>query len=133
MGYKIENDAEFDSAIDEYGEMSEKIEQLKSDAKLLRQLTEAYADEHNVKSRETKNYRLKMKKGESSLRMKSGYGEADVVALLKRSEVGRMFVIETYDAVAIKRDWGDKAHAEQLDEAGLMLTCPKRHAVISGS
>ena len=132
MNVNIQNSDEFVEAIDAYGEVTAKIKELQKEAKLAKSRLEYYAEDNGIIRKNAKKYRLTMKKAPPALRIQSGVKEEDVVALLKESEVGRDYVVSTFDFAALKRDFGStKAGKKQLELFGLMLTETNRHAEVA--
>ena len=127
----IETEAEFGEAIDSYGELITEIEALNERAKLAKTRIELYATANGVKRHTTERFRLTMKKGAPALKRQFGVEEADAIALMKKSEVGRAYLVESYDSAALKRDFaGSSDGAELIESFGLMLTEPKPHAEV---
>ena len=132
MNIRIKNETEFIEAIDAYGDLTANIEKLKSEAKIAKVCIEIYANENKITRKAGERYRLLMKKGTPALRRLAGVTDADVVALLEQSEIGKNYIIPTYDSDAIKHDFGGNSEVcEQLAEFGLMMTNPKRLAKVT--
>jgi len=128
---KIENVDEFAAAIDQFGDALAAIEERRAEANVLKQMLETYANANGINRHKTDRYVLSLKKSGAALRCKSGITADAVVAALQRSEVGKAYVVPSYDAEALKRDFGkDDAGLEQLGNFGLILTEPKRHAEV---
>ena len=132
MNIKITTNEEFIEAIDAYGELNANIERFKSEAKLAKERIELYANENKITRQNAEHYRLTMKKGSAALRCQVGVTEEDVLATLKKSEIGKAYIVPTYDSAALKRDFGHDANGlAQLDSFGFELTNPKRHAEVT--
>jgi len=131
MQTKIENEQEFADTIDQLGHAQAEIARQKSDADILRQMLEAYAVQNGIREHATTLYQFEMAKGKSSLRRGKDVKESDVVLTLKRSEIGKDYLVYTYDAEALKRDFGGNAQGrEHLAALGLFLTRPEAHAKV---
>ena len=131
MNAMIETDAEFLEAIDVYGKLCEELEEKKAEAKLEKNRLELYAEKHKIKRQNAEHFRFVMKKGSAALRCQHGVTDEEVVALLKKSEIGRNYIVSTYDSVALKRDLGSSDEGlDRLTDFGLMLTEPKPHAQV---
>ena len=132
MNIKITNEQEFIEAIDTYGEKSEETARTSKELKILKQMLELYANEHKITRQNAECYRLVMKKGNAALRCQAGVTENDVVSLLNGSEIGKTYVVPTYDSAALKRDFGSTSDGhDQLAAFGLMMTNPKKHAEVT--
>jgi len=131
MKTKIENEKEFTAAIDQYGEALAAIEIRKSEATVLKKMLEAYADANGIQRHATDRFELKMEKAKPSLRVQKDLKEADVLAELQNSETGRAYVVSTYDAEGLKRDYGRNADGRrQLEAWGLFLCKSVAHAKV---
>ena len=132
MNIKITTSEEFIEAIDAYGDLIADIDNKRAEAKLAKERIELYANENEIIRETGKHYRLMMKKGSAALRCQAGVTEANVLAMLKKSAIGKDYIVPTYDTAALKHDFGHNADGiEQLAEFGLELTSPKRHAEVS--
>ena len=131
MNIKINSDTEFLKAIDAFGKLTDLINAKKSEAKIQKELLELYARENSIRSMEADSYRLTMKRGSAALRMQPGLKDSDVIALLEKSELGRGYIIPTYDSAALKRNLGSTAEGrDELESFGLKLTEPQLHAEV---
>ena len=131
MTTKIENETDFIKAIDAFGDLISEIDKKKREMSIDKQVLELYANEHKITRQNGERYRLVMKKGSPALRCQPDVSDADVVALLKRTNLGAKYVVPTYDSVALKHDFGGSDDGrEHLAEFGLMLTEPRRHAEV---
>jgi len=134
MKTQIENEQEFADAIDQYGETLATIETRQAEAKMLKQMLEAYANANRITRHSTGRYTLRMKRGEETMRRAYGVSEADIVAELKNSENGKAYLVTTYDANALKRDYATNEQGRDvLAGYGFVLTDPQRHAEVKRS
>ena len=124
----IENEQEFKVKIDEFGEKQNAIESLKNELSDLKTALESYANKHNLKKCDGEKYRLMMVKGDKALRRQRDIKESDVIARLKKTEVGKSFITTGYDNKAIKATYGKDE--EMLASFGLCLTEPNYHAKV---
>jgi len=131
MKTKIENEKEFAAAIDQFGAAQAEIETRKAETAVLKQMLEAYAIANGITSHATDLFELKMEKTKASLRIQKNLKEADVLAELMRSEIGKAYVVSTYDGEGLKRDFGRNADGRrQLEAWGLFLSKSVPHAKV---
>ena len=128
MKTKIENDKEFTEAIDTLGKLNDEMNSLKSEAKVLKELIDSYANANGITRFAADEYKLLMKKASARLYMLPGMQTEDVVAKMKRDEIGKGYLYTNYNAEAIK---SDKVDDETLEKWGLALSSSVKHAAIS--
>ena len=129
---EITNEAELKASIDALGELNAEIERSRKRSSLMKARIEIYASANKIKRYAGDKFKLVMKKCSAALRMKPGFTESDVVALMLKKETLKPYVEKTYASEALKRDFAatDDGLA-LLDEVGLMMTEPKPHVLIT--
>ena len=128
MKTQINNEEEFNEAINDLGELNIKLAALKSEEKVLKALLDAYAGANNIKRQVTEKFKLTMKASPVKLYKLPGILLGDVVAKMKRDEIGKEYLYTDYNGEAIKRD---KVDAETLESWGLALSEPTKHALVT--
>ena len=137
---KIRNAAEARAKIDQLGDNLKKIKDLQEENALLKGKIETWVEEHGdemfaqgASVGETERHEYWWDVGAPSLRVQSHRELEDVVELMKGNEVFSEYLLETYDAEAIKDDFGgSKNKRKQVEEVGLYFTTPHPHIKVEG-
>ena len=128
MKTKIETETEFDEAIDALGEIEANIASMSEERKVLKTLIDAYANANKILRHTAQKFRLTMKKDVEKIYKLPGVKVEDVIANLKRDEVGKQYITATYNTEAIR---SDKVSDETLESWGLARSEPEKHAAVT--
>lgn len=138
MKLTIGNREEAVRAIDQFGGNQQKIKALQDENKKLKALYEAWANanpdlafEGETMEGRTERFAYAMAAGAPALKVQNHLTAEEVVARMKASDDMREYVVETYDADAIKADFGRSANRRRaVEDIGLYFTVPKPHLVV---
>lgn len=138
MKLTITNKTDAEKTIDRFGDNLQTIKRLQDENKALKALYERWAFEHPDEAFDgptmegrTARFAYALAEGVSALKVQTHLDREDVVQKLEDDEEMCEYVVKTFDAEAIKADFGtSKEKRRSVEDFGLYFTTPKPHLAV---